>query len=40
MLLILILVPVQIVRARRKAKIFRAAFGAEYDDRYRARTWF
>ncbi len=39
MLLIVILVPVQVVRARREAKILRAAFGAEYD-RYRARTWF
>jgi protein-S-isoprenylcysteine O-methyltransferase Ste14 len=39
MLLILILVPVQIVRGRREAKVLRAAFGAEYD-RYRARTWF
>jgi protein-S-isoprenylcysteine O-methyltransferase Ste14 len=39
MLLMVVLVPVQIVRARREAKVLRAAFGAEYD-RYRARTWF
>jgi protein-S-isoprenylcysteine O-methyltransferase Ste14 len=39
MLLMVVLVPLQIVRARREAKILRAAFGAEYA-RYRARTWF
>ncbi len=39
MLLMVVLVPVQIVRARREARVLRAAFGAEYD-RYRARTWF
>ncbi len=39
LLLMAVLVPVQIVRARREAKVLRAAFGAEYD-RYRARTWF
>ena len=39
MLLLLVVVPVQVVRARREAQVLRAAFGAEYD-RYRARTWF
>lgn len=39
MLLMVVVVPLQIVRAHREAKILRAAFGAEYD-RYRARTWF
>ncbi len=39
MLLLIVLVPVQMVRARREASVLRAAFGEEYD-RYRARTWF
>ncbi len=39
MLLLIVVVPLQIVRARREASVLRAAFGAEYD-RYRARTWF
>jgi protein-S-isoprenylcysteine O-methyltransferase Ste14 len=39
MLLLIAVVPLQIVRARREASVLRAAFGAEYD-RYRARTWF
>jgi protein-S-isoprenylcysteine O-methyltransferase Ste14 len=39
MLLLIVVVPVQIVRARREAKVLRAAFGEEYE-RYRARTWF
>jgi protein-S-isoprenylcysteine O-methyltransferase Ste14 len=38
MLLLIFVVPLQIVRARREASVLRAAFGAEYD-RYRARTW-
>ncbi len=39
MLLLVVVIPLQIVRARREARVLRAAFGAEYD-RYRARTWF
>jgi len=39
MLLLIVVVPLQIVRARREASVLRAAFGDEYD-RYRARTWF
>ena len=39
MLLLIVVVPLQIMRARREATVLRAAFGAEYD-RYRARTWF
>ncbi len=39
MLLMVVVVPLQIARARRESRILRAAFGAEYD-RYRARTWF
>jgi protein-S-isoprenylcysteine O-methyltransferase Ste14 len=37
MLLLVVVVPLQIVRARREARILRAAFGDKYD-RYRART--
>jgi protein-S-isoprenylcysteine O-methyltransferase Ste14 len=33
------LVPVQMVRARREARVLAAAFGEEYE-RYKARTWF
>lgn len=39
MLLLLVVIPLQMVRARREAEVLRAAFGAEYD-RYRAQTWF
>ena len=39
LLLLIVVIPLQIARARREAKVLRAAFGAEYD-RYRARTWF
>jgi len=39
MLLLIVVVPVQIARARREASVLRAAFGEEYD-RYCARTWF
>jgi protein-S-isoprenylcysteine O-methyltransferase Ste14 len=35
---LIVIVPLQIVRARREASVLRAAFGGEYD-RYRARTW-
>lgn len=38
-LLLLLLVPLQIVRARSEASVLQSAFGAEYDQ-YRARTWF
>jgi len=38
-LLSVIVIPLQIVRARREAAVLRAAFGQEYDQ-YRARTWF
>jgi protein-S-isoprenylcysteine O-methyltransferase Ste14 len=37
--LLLVLIPVQIVRARKEAKILEAAFGEEYRE-YRAKTWF
>jgi protein-S-isoprenylcysteine O-methyltransferase Ste14 len=37
--LLLILVPMQVRRARREASVLHAAFGDEYD-RYRAHTWF
>ncbi len=33
------LVPVQMVRARREARVLAAAFGEEYE-RYKAGTWF
>lgn len=39
LLLSTVVIPLQIVRARREAQVLRAVFGAEYD-RYRARTWF
>ena len=39
MLLLVVVVPLQIFRARREEAVLRAAFGADYD-RYRARTWF
>lgn len=39
LLLLLVVIPLQIVRARREAEVLRATFGAEYD-RYRAGTWF
>jgi protein-S-isoprenylcysteine O-methyltransferase Ste14 len=39
LLLLLILVPVQIIRARQEGKILEARFGDEYR-RYREGTWF
>jgi protein-S-isoprenylcysteine O-methyltransferase Ste14 len=38
LLLLVVVIPLQIARARREEAILRATFGAEYD-RYRARTW-
>jgi len=38
-LLLIVIVPVQIMRARREAAVLREAFGSEYEQ-YRARTWF
>ena len=39
LLLLLILVPVQIIRARQEAKVLEAKFGDEYR-KYREGTWF
>lgn len=39
LVLLIVIIPLQIVRARREEVVLRAAFGAEYD-RYRTRTWF
>lgn len=39
LLLLLALVPIQMLRARREAAVLHAAFGQEYE-RYRAQTWF
>lgn len=39
LLLLIAVIPLQMVRARREEAVLRAAFGAEYD-RYRAQTWF
>lgn len=39
LLLLVVIIPLQIVRARREGSVLRAAFGAEYE-RYRAKTWF
>ena len=39
LLLLIVIVPIQIMRARREEAVLRAAFGDKYD-RYRAQTWF
>jgi protein-S-isoprenylcysteine O-methyltransferase Ste14 len=39
LLLVAALVPMQVVRARKEARVLAAAFGEEYA-RYKARTWF
>ena len=39
LLLMAALVPMQVVRARKEARVLAAAFGEEYA-RYKARTWF
>jgi protein-S-isoprenylcysteine O-methyltransferase Ste14 len=39
LLLLLVVIPVQIVRARREAGVLEATFGEEYR-RYRRQTWF
>lgn len=39
LLLLIAIIPLQIVRARREEAVLRASFGNEYD-RYRAHTWF
>ncbi len=39
LLIIAVLVPVQIVRARKESQVLEAAFGEEYT-RYKAGTWF
>jgi protein-S-isoprenylcysteine O-methyltransferase Ste14 len=36
---LIIVIPMQIVRARREATVLEAAFGEEYR-RYRQQTWF
>jgi protein-S-isoprenylcysteine O-methyltransferase Ste14 len=38
-LLIIIVVPMQIIRARREARVLEAKFGDAYRQ-YRSRTWF
>jgi protein-S-isoprenylcysteine O-methyltransferase Ste14 len=38
-LLLLLIVPMQILRARREARVLEATFGDAYRD-YRRRTWF
>lgn len=39
LILLLILIPVQIVRARAEARVLEAKFGEEYRE-YRRKTWF
>jgi protein-S-isoprenylcysteine O-methyltransferase Ste14 len=39
LVILLVLVPVQIVRARKEEQVLTQAFGEEYV-RYKARTWF
>jgi protein-S-isoprenylcysteine O-methyltransferase Ste14 len=35
----IILIPIQVVRARKEAQVLAGAFGEEYE-RYKAQTWF
>lgn len=37
--IVLLLIPIQIIRARQEAQVLRQTFGEEYD-RYKAHTWF
>jgi protein-S-isoprenylcysteine O-methyltransferase Ste14 len=39
LLIFVILIPLQVVRARREAAVLEAEFGDEYRE-YRKRTWF
>ncbi len=39
LLMLIVIIPLQVVRARREEAVLRAAFGADYDE-YRSRTWF
>lgn len=39
LLLLVVILPLQIARARREEAVLRSAFGPEYDQ-YRAHTWF
>jgi protein-S-isoprenylcysteine O-methyltransferase Ste14 len=39
LLILLALIPIQIIRARREAAVLEAKFGDEYRE-YRKRTWF
>lgn len=39
LLLLLVLIPVQVIRARKEEQVLTEAFGKEYL-RYKARTWF
>ena len=39
LLVLLVLVPIQILRARKEQQVLEAAFGEEYR-RYKAQTWF
>jgi protein-S-isoprenylcysteine O-methyltransferase Ste14 len=39
LVLSIVIIPLQVVRARREEAVLRAAFGSEYDG-YRSRTWF
>lgn len=39
LLILLVLIPMQLVRARREAQVLEAKFGEEYRA-YRAKTWF
>ena len=38
-ILLLVVIPIQIIRARREARVLEAAFGDAYRE-YRSRTWF
>jgi protein-S-isoprenylcysteine O-methyltransferase Ste14 len=39
LLVLLVIVPMQVIRARKEAQVLEAKFGAQYRA-YRARTWF
>ena len=39
LLFLAVIIPLQVIRARREADVLRNAFGAEYEE-YRKRTWF
>jgi protein-S-isoprenylcysteine O-methyltransferase Ste14 len=39
LLILIVIIPMQIIRARREARVLEEEFGDEYRE-YRKRTWF